>query len=58
MTGILKLGLAVGIGYAAGGEAGLWAINAISPDASISVRNGAKWGGRTVLFFGTLYLLR
>lgn len=58
MTGILKLGLAVGIGYAAGGEAGLWAIHTVAPSAGVTASNGAKWAGRTIVFLGTLYALR
>ncbi len=58
MTGILKLGLAVGIGYSLGGEAGVWTIHTVAPGASITTINGAKWAGRTVAFLGTLMILR
>lgn len=56
--GALKLGLAVGVGYTVGGNAGEYILRQVTTTAQPSTHIGAQWAGRVVTFSLILYLLR
>lgn len=46
MFGYLKIGVAVGVGYAVGGWVGVHTLRAVKADASADMVTAAAWGGR------------
>lgn len=47
----IKLGIATGVGYWAGGGIGRAALKAVSPEASPDAITAATWAGRVGVFF-------
>ncbi len=57
MMGILKLAIAIGVGYSVGGSVGERVLKAISDTTDMSTHVGAIWAGRVATFGAVAYLL-
>lgn len=58
ITGPLKLGIAVGVGYTLGGKLGIAAVRAMTDSADAETQIGAAWAGRVVTFGLLLWVMR
>jgi hypothetical protein len=50
MIGAIKLGIAVGLGYAVGGDIGIKVLGIVDKNADVKYQRGAMWGGRVATF--------
>jgi hypothetical protein len=58
IPGAVKLGVAVGVGYTVGGNAGEYVLRQFTSTAEPTTHIGAQWAGRIITFAGLLYLMR
>jgi hypothetical protein len=54
---VIRLAIAVGVGYVVGGRLGVAGLKAIRPDNSEDVVTGAAWAGRVATFAITAAIL-
>lgn len=55
--GAIKLGIAVGVGYAVGGRIGEAVLSRVTTTTDMATHTGAMWAGRIVTFAAILWIL-